>query len=151
MIRAVLRFSVRRVSRVRGASLIEILLALAVFVTATAGIIGSYLAMHDLAEHATKNMRAVSDLQAIAERIASTTFQSITTDFPNGVANANGYQAIVSGQTGGVPNPFALPSESIIITYPSQTADRLEIVVTVNWTHGLRARSTMLSTVRTKG
>ena len=130
----------------RGGSYVEILLALALFVTAGAAILGAYMAMSDLSDHATLSMKAVTDLEAVMERIASTSFPNVTTQFPDGVAN------------GGVSNPYAtmiggytLPGEQITVTYPSQTANRLEIVATLAWTHRSRARSTVFSTVKTKG
>lgn len=127
----------------RGVSYVEILLAVVLFITAGAAILGASLAMHDLSDHATKSMRAVSDLQTVMERIASTAFQNVLTQFPGGVVDggANNYAAIVGGYT--------LPGEQITVTYPSQTADRLEIVVTLNWTHRSRLRTTVLSTIRT--
>ena len=132
-----------RVSHHAGLSFIEIVLALFLFVLTGSGILSSYLSCHHLSEHATNTMRAVSDLDDMMERIRATPFNTLQTNFPSGVANGlgNSYVGIVGGYT--------LDGEQIVVTYPSQTLVRLEILVTVNWTQRGRARTTQLSTVRT--
>ena len=129
----------------RGMTLIEILLALIIFVVASGGILGSYLASHWLSEHSTDTMRAVSDLEDLVERIYATDFGDLQTAFPAGIPNGGGgdpYRAIVGG--------YSLQDEQITVTYPSRTVDRMEILVTVNWTSRGRARTARLSTLRTE-
>lgn len=146
---AINRQRARRCARLanrRGSSLVEILLALVLFVIAGLGIVGSYIAMNDFSDYATKSMRAVSDLQAVTEHIQSTPFQNVTTVFPASVAD------------GGVGKPYAsliggygLQGEQITVTYPSQTADRFEVTVTLSWTHRNRTLTKVFSTVRARG
>ena len=132
--------------RQRGSSLAEILLALALFVIAGVGIVGSYFAMNDFSTYASKSMRVTSDLQALTEHIQSTPFQNIATVFPDGVADGGvgkPYSTIVGG--------YALPSEQITVTYPSQTADRLEMTITLSWAHRSRTMTKAFSTIRARG
>ena len=130
----------------RGVTLIEILTALFVIVMAGSGILGAMLSSQQLSEHAGHTMKAVSDGDDLMERIRATSFETLQATFPAGLADGGGvtdYAALVGGYT--------LPGEQIVVTYPSQTASRIEILVTVNWTERGRARSTVLSTVRTRG
>ena len=126
-----------------GLSFIEIILGLFLFVLTSSGILSAYLSCHQLSEHSTSTMQAVSDLDDMMERIQATPFNTLQASFPAGVANGvgNSYADIVGGYT--------LAGEQIVVTYPSQTSVRLELLVTVNWTHRGRARTAQLSTVRT--
>lgn len=129
-----------------GSSLVEILLALALFVIAGIGIIGSYMAMHDFSDYATKSMRAVSDLQALAEHVQSTAFQNVAAVFPANVADGGAgkpYASLIGGYT--------LQNEKITVTYPNQTADRLEMTITLSWAHRNRTLTKIFSTVRARG
>ena len=135
-----------RTTSKRGSSLIEILLALALFVIAGVGITGSYMAMHDFSDYATKSMRAVSDLQALVEHVQSTAFQNVATVFPAGVADGGAgkpYATLIGG--------YSLQNEQITVTYTSQTADRLEMTVTLSWAHRTRTLTKVFSTVRARG
>lgn len=130
-------------SNCTGVTFVEILLALVLFVVCSIGIIGAHLAMSSLADFSTQNMRATSDILAIVEHIQATPFASITANFPAGITNggaANPYGALVGGYT--------LADERITVTYPAQAANRLEMLITLNWTHKSRARSAVISTIR---
>ena len=135
----------RSAGTTRGVTLVEVLLAVFILVAAGSGILGSYLACHQLSEHATSTMRAVDHLEDVMEHIESTPFDTLQTFFPGGVVDggANDYEGIVGGYT--------LDNEQIVVTYPSQTTGRLEMLVTVNWAYRGRTQSTSLSTVRTDG
>ena len=135
-----------RTTSKRGSSLIQILLALALFVIAGVGITGSYMAMHDFSDYATKSMRAVSDLQALVEHVQSTAFQNVATVFPAGVADGGAgqpYATLIGG--------YSLQNEHMTVTYPSQTADRLEITITLSWAHRTRTLTKVFSTIRARG
>ena len=135
-----------RTTSQRGSSLIEILLALALFVIAGVGITGSYMAMHDFSDYATKSMRAVSDLQALVEHVQSTAFQNVATVFPAGVADGGAgkpYATLIGG--------YSLHNEQITVTYPNQTADRLEMTITLSWAHRTRTLTKVFSTIRARG
>jgi prepilin-type N-terminal cleavage/methylation domain-containing protein len=130
--------------RERGFTYLEVLLAMAVFVIASAGIIGSYLAMHQASDHATTTLTAVRHADDMLEAISATDFADLQAAFPAGDADgpdANPYPGIVG--------EYTLDDEQIMVTYPNAADDRLEVLVTVNWTYRNRARSTQLSTVRT--
>ncbi len=135
-----------RESVVQGSSFVEVLLAMALFVIAGIGIVVSYLAMSGFSDYATKSMRAVGDLQGLTEHIQSTPFQNVATVFPAGVAD------------GGVGKPYAsliggyiLQNEQITVTYPNQTAERLEMTITLSWNHNSRTLTKVFSTVRARG
>ena len=134
----------RRDVRRTGIMFVELLLVLFIFVVVGAGVVGSYLSIQILSQHARETMVAMEDLKDMMERINSTPFTSQLTNFPSGVANgpvANNYATIVGGYT--------LPSQSLTVTYPAQSATRLEILVALSWSSSGRARMVALSTVKT--
>ena len=133
----------------KGFTFLELLLVAFVLLIAASGIIGSYVWTHFLSQRARETMMANDDLRDMMEHIHATAFTALPTLFPSGQANANGYQTIVSGQTGGVPNPFILPGETMTVTYPSQTATRREVLVTVTWSSRGGQRSASLAGLRT--
>jgi len=129
-----------------GVSTIEVLIALSLFIVAGGAMASAHLFGHQLSEYATSTMKAVNDLEQVMERVHATPFADLRTSFPDGIPNGgpvNAYVAIVNGYT--------LEGEQITVTYPSQTADRLEVLVTVSWVQRGRARSRSLSTARTRG
>ena len=129
-----------------GMSLVEILIALVVFIIAGGGLMVAHLYGSQLSEQAMATVKAVNDLDDIMECIRATPFDTVTAAFPDGLPNGGGagdYSAMVGGYT--------LVGEQITVRYPLQTPERLEILVTVNWTQRGRARSTSLSTLKTKG
>ena len=136
--------SARRRARRRGLTFVELLLVLFIFVVVGAGVVGSYLSIHVLSQHARETMVAMEDLKDMMERMNSTSFTSQLTNFPSGVANGpvtNIYATIVGGYT--------LPNQSVTVTYPAQSATRLEILVALSWSSSGRARTVALSTVKT--
>ena len=129
-----------------GFTFVELLLVVFVLVAAGTGIFGSFLSTHLLTQYARDTMIAMDDLRDMMERIHATPFASLPTDFPAGDADGpagNPYPAIVGNGT------YVLSSEQITVTYPSQTASRREILVTVNWQSHGRQRAAALSTIRT--
>lgn len=123
--------------------LLELLAALFIFLLSLTGIIGASLSANDLSGHARSTMMAIDDLRDVMERINATAFADIPTDFPDGVADGGGvtdYAALAGG--------YSLPQEQMTVTYPVQDADRLEIVVTLQWVEQGRQRSLSLSTFR---
>ena len=132
--------------RQSGMTLVELVLAAVMFVIAGTGIAGAILQCQSLLEHSSNTMRAVNDVEDLMEHLRTTPFDQVQANFPSGVPDggaAADYRTIVGGYT--------LDGEQIVVTYPSQTTGRLEILVTVNWMHRLRPRSTSLSTIRTTG
>lgn len=128
-----------------GLSLIELIFALFIFVLATTGLYISYLSSSRLIQDATNQMRAVEDLGDIMEQIQATPFNVLLTTFPSGVVDggATDYADLVGGYT--------LQAQTIVITYPSQTTGRVEVLATVNWQYQGRLYTKSLSTIRTSG
>ena len=131
--------------RSRGFTFVELLLVIFVLAAAGTGILGSFLSTHFLTQYARDTMIAMDDLKDMMERIQATPFTNLTADFPSGDPDGpagNAYQVIVGGG-------YALSDQRITVTYPSQTASRREILVTLTWKSRGRDRSAALSTVRT--
>ncbi len=129
-----------------GLTLVELLMALGIFALAGGGIVGAYLFSHQLVESGTERIRATDDLEDIMERIRATPFAALATRFPAGAVDGGGvtdYAALVGGYT--------LDDQQITVTYPTQAAGRLEVLVTLTWTSRGRMRTASLSTVRTSG
>ncbi len=130
----------------RGSTLIELLAALFVFVTASSGLLLAYLSGNLLSEQARQERIAYEDLRDMMERVQATAFTALPAIFPAGTANGGG----------GAPTPYErivgtymLPNETITVTHPNATADRREVVVAVTWTHKGRNRTASISTIRT--
>ena len=129
-----------------GMTLVELILAGLMLVIAGLGILGAILQGQTLLEHSSNTMRAVNDVEDLMEHIRTTPFDQVQARFPAGDPDGGAvtdYRPIVGGYT--------LDGEHIVVTYPSQTTGRIEILVTVNWMNRARPRSTSLSTVRTTG
>lgn len=114
----------------KGISLIEILIAIAVIVSASLAIIETFLVNLNASEMNKGNTVAMAHLTNIMERIKSTPFNEIVNQFPNGVADgavANLYSDIVGG--------YLLNSEHIIVAYVDPASDPLEINITLTWVY----------------
>lgn len=135
----------KRLHSKRGLSLVELVIALFVFVIASAGVLSSYLSSSQLIQDATNQMRAVEDLGDLMEQIQATPYDDLLATFPTGVVDGGGtdYDGLVGGYT--------LQDQQIVVTYPSQTTGRMEVLVTVSWGFLGRAYTKSLSTVRTSG
>ncbi len=127
----------------RGFTFVELLLVIFVFITASAGVIGSYLATHYLSHYAKETMMATNDLRDMMESINATPFSALSANFPSGTANgpANSYSGIVGG--------YLLTGESVTVTYPSMTATRREVLVVVTWTSRGSQRTASLAGLKT--
>ncbi len=138
--------AIRAGNKERGTSLVEILVALTIFVIAMSGLLGSIFAVVYLSETSRNLTVATSDLNNIMERIRATPFDHLAADFPQGVADgtaANPYQSIVGG--------YRLNNEHITITYANPASDPREIKGTVAWQDKKgRSYTASFSTYRTK-
>ena len=128
----------------QGLTLVELLLAVFIFVAAGAGLLEAYLSTNLLTQVAKETMVANDDLRDLTEHLQATPFNLLLTRFPSGAVNGpanNNYAGIVGGYT--------LKNQQIVVTYPAQSASRLEVLVTLTWTSRGVARTQALSTVRT--
>ena len=129
----------------RGISMIEIVIALVLFLGAGAGIVAAHLYSHRLSDDATNAIRAVNDLDDLMECIQATSFANLPTVFPAGVVDGAG--GAYAGMVGG----YTLNGERMTVTYPSQVPGRVEMLVTLNWIQQGRLRTERSSIVRTSG
>ncbi len=130
-----------------GFTLVELLFTILILVISGLGILGAYTSSFKLVRVAQQTNIAMNDVRDIIERIKSTSFTQLTTNFPNGAANgivgtgADKYGVIIGGYT--------LPTEQITVTYqPNTTADPVELVVQLQWTSGGRTYQQSFSTIR---
>ncbi len=131
-----------------GLTLVELLLAIVVMMVAGVWLLSAYHSSLHLNDVARQAAVALGDLNDILERVKTTPFTQLATDFPDGAANGvvgggpDRYGAIVGGYT--------LSNEQITVTHqPSPLADPRELIVQVTWTHRDRTYQRRLSTIRT--
>ena len=132
-----------RVSKVRGFTLVEALFTMLIVIVAGLGILGAYGSSINLIEVAQQSSVAVNHLKDMMERIKSTAFTQLNTDFPNGAANgvANSYVSVVGG--------YSLPTEQITVTHqPDTLTDPRELSAQLTWTNRGRVYQKTLSTIR---
>ena len=126
-----------------GFTLMELVVASAILVVALVGLIAVFVGSFTLSEGARNLTIATNDAQTVMEEIRDYNIPSLITAEDWTVWA----QADIS-QGGGGCN--SLNNESIQVTYPSgQSANPLEIMVTVNWTERERPKSTQLVTLLT--
>ena len=131
--------------RTAGLTLVELLLALLVFVIAGLGVLGAYQAAFELMEVGQQTLIAVNDLRDMTEQIKDTAFTAIPANFPGGVANCSTTSPAYSNIVGGC----SLNQEQITVTYPNGAGTNpLEIVIQISWTNRNRTYSRSLSTIR---
>ena len=136
----------RCAANARGATFIEIIIAVFIIAVAGSGIVAAHLSAEHLSEQATDTMQAVNDLEDLLEHVRSTPFANLQAVFPAGVANGGAgaptpYERLVG--------PYTLDGESITVTYPQVSPGRIELLVTANWSFRGRALTTNISTART--
>ena len=132
----------------RGFTLVELLFTITVVILAGLGILGAYGSSLHLVEVAQQAMMANDDLKDMMEKLKSTAFTQLLTDFPDGAVNGivgagpDKYSAVVGG--------YRLAGEQITVTHrPNTSADPRELVVQLTWTNRGRLYQRTLSTFRT--
>ncbi len=129
----------------RGVLLAEILLAISAILVAGVWLLGAYGSAIGLSNAAQQSNIAMNDLKDMMEQIKSTSFNQLTTNFPDGVVNGGNpdkYSAVVGG--------YGLTNEQITVTHrPNTAADPKELVVQITWTDGGRQYTKTLTTYRT--
>lgn len=130
----------------KGLTLVEIVLATSIFVTAVVGLVGFLISSSYLIDITRDRDVAILDLRNIMEKIRATPFDSITSRFPDAVTDgsmSNPYSTILGG--------YSLINEHITVSYADVNADPLEISVAVTWQckRG-RSHSSSMSTFRTR-
>lgn len=135
-----------RIKSNKGMTLMEIMVAAAVFVIGLAALLSGLLSAVYFMENSRETTIAASDLRTMMEDIRSSPFSDLTTDFPNGVQDGpvgNPYPTIVGG--------YALRNEHISVTYTDPDTDPLEINVLLSWQDKRgRSYSSSMSTYMTR-
>lgn len=132
--------AMRRIAyRDGGFTLIEIMMAMLVFVTAVVILLGVYVGVASLRETSRNTGQAMADARAVLEamRDASTTsLATVTgTDWTDWAAN--------NGLT-------SLNDEVVTVTYENSLADPLDATVRIDWQEHQRDRSATVNTLLTK-
>ncbi len=123
-----------------GFTLIEVMIAMVVFVITVLAMLGVYLSV-SISRESSRNMtQAMSDARVALEAMRDTStagLPAVTATYPQGTNLASTF-----GLT-------SLNSESVTPTYVNQAADPLNVTVTVNWTDRGRARTASVNTLLT--
>jgi len=126
---------------VRGVSLIEVTVAVAVIALGVTTLMAQLEASFKITSVNRETNKAMAHLQAGLEKVISTPFNNIVETYPNGSS--------VSQEN--IESEDLMDGEYMTVTYVDANADPLEITVTVYWTSfDGRARSRSLTTMRTR-
>lgn len=110
-----------------GFTYLELIIAIVILVPVILGLIQATAYSNKMSELARSVTTAIADASSVMENIRNTArsgLGSVTGAYPSGSAVA-GYSN--------------LTSEQIVVTYPSATADPLDITITVTWEQGGRS------------
>ena len=131
-------FTSRRRRSLRGFTLLEVVIAMALLSVGALSIYQAIISYQDLSRLAHERNIAYFDLETAIEDVQSTPFNNIVTRFPNN-------QRIPKFEA------LHLPRERIAVRYTNPAADPLYITVTVTW-RDIKARlvSESLMTARTR-
>ena len=112
----------KKESKARGFSLVELMVAMAVFIVMAMAVGGLLLAVSDTADNDEELRIASMDLQTVMETINGTPFDSIVTTYPDGLMVPAYYD-------------LNLSSEILTVSYADPAATSpLQIVLQVSWT-----------------
>ncbi len=123
----------------KGFTLFEVLIAMAVFVTAMGILVGVFLNVAHLNESSRNLSQALADAQSVLEAMRDTS----TTGLGTVTATDWAAWALNNGLT-------SLPNERVTVNYVDPIADPLEVNVQIDWTERLGARSATVDTLMTQ-
>ena len=130
----------------KGMTLVEVMITTLVFVSAVVALGGAIISCVNLIDITREQDVAVTDLKNIMEKIRATPFDSITTQFPDGLTHGPGGDAYANMLEG-----YSLTNEAITVSYADVSSDPLEILVTITWQSKRgRAYSASMATMRTR-
>lgn len=139
-----------RQSRGPGFTLVELLMAAAVFAAVIVALLGALVAAAAVAEESRQLTQAVQDARTVLERIRDDVQASTDITTFAAASPAATYSTWVSDQQAAGTEFTALTGETVTVTYGAAGSDPLDVTVTVNWEgRGGRARSTTLHTQMT--
>lgn len=123
----------------RGFTLVEVLMAMLVFVVAVVALLMLYIGVSSLRESSRNMAQAMADARTVLEEIREASGASLAgvtgTDW-TGWASDN--------------NLTSLPDEVVTVEYADEAADPLDITVQVDWTERGRARTAVVETLVTQ-
>ncbi len=128
-------------------SLVEVLIAIAVFSIGVVALLSSIVSVFFLLESSKNQALALSDVRSIMERIRATPYSNMLTDFPdatvNGPSGSKRYSTVLGG--------YGLGTENMTVTYTNSATDPLEVKVTARWRDRFgRSETLALSTYKTR-
>lgn len=133
-----------------GFTLIEVVLAAAIFAIAVLGVFAAFLGASSLTEGSRNLTHAVEDARTIMERIrtdlqTSADVATFVADFPDTT-----YEQWVTDQQAAETAFMSLEDEAVDVAFGDADDDPLAVTVAVSWLERGRARSTSLQTQMTR-
>lgn len=113
----------------RGFTLVEVLMAMLVFVVAVVALLGLYVGVSNLRESSRNMAQAMADARTVLEEIREASGASLAT--------VTGTDWTTWAEDN---NLTSLPNEVITVTFEDENADPLEVTVQVDWTERGRLR-----------
>lgn len=131
----------KRFSAVRGVSLIELTVAVFIIALGVTVLMGQMEASYKITTVSRETNKAMAHLQAVMEKVIAVPFSDVVDNHPNG--------GVVSLEDGELED--LMDGEYLTVSYEDETADPLQITITVHWTSfNGRECSRRLTTMKTR-
>ncbi len=115
-------------SKLKGFSLVEVIIAVFIFLLIVGGVLRVLLQGFYLMELSRQKNTAFTHLASMMEKIRSTSFADVKDDFPDGVIDGGANKPY-----GDIVGNYTLNNERITVNYVNPQSDPLEIMVEVEW------------------
>jgi prepilin-type N-terminal cleavage/methylation domain-containing protein len=122
-----------------GFTMIEVMVAMTVFVIAIVALMGVYLGIAALSESSRNLTQAMADARVVLEGLRDTS--------GGGLAAVTGTDWTAWAENNGLTS---LRDEAVTVTYADPAADPLSVTIQVTWEERQRARAATLNTLVTR-
>ena len=129
----------RGLRTIQGFTLVEVMMAMLVFVTAVVVLLGVYIGVASLRETSRNTGQAMADARAVLEAMRDKSATSLAT--------VTGTDWTDWADTNGLTS---LNSEVVTVTYENALADPLDVTVQIDWQERQRDRTATINTLVTK-